>query len=62
MIGLGNGVVGVALAAAGYLLAVAALTSATAAVHRRHATSEAVPRKHTRTLLRRYAPGPDWAR
>ena len=63
VIGVGHGAVGVALAAAGYLAAVAALTSATA-VPSGTATNGAVPRRgggRTLLLMRRYAPGPDGA-
>lgn len=61
VIGVGHGVPGVALAAAGYLIAVALLTVAADAVHRRRATVAAVRPRPALRLMRRYAPGPDGA-
>ena len=62
VIGVGHGAVGVALAAAGYLAAVTALTSAARAVRHRHNGAVAATRRRPALLLmRRYAPGPDGA-
>lgn len=59
VIGVGHGAVGVALAAAGYLAAVAALSSVVR--HRHPGAVGSTRRRPALSLMRRYAPGPDGA-